>query len=210
MTIRQNLINLLLLAAFIVAIIAVTWPLAAQTRFNAAQRLFWRWEAADQAYRDALFLAPRSAEYHLAYGDFLWERAYETETALDHKLVETTYQKAVELNPACAECWVKLGRIQLTNNQTNSAIIHFYKALEVDPRGSDTAFRIREAAASLLQSNFQYLSVYIDLTKDFAYTPAGTYMITDIFNSAQRNGSDTQLFKRYQTKLNQRSQATGN
>jgi Flp pilus assembly protein TadD len=47
---------------------------------------------------------------------------------------EEAHRKAAELNPRCAECWLRLGQDLETQGLTEAAKAAYRRALEIDPQ----------------------------------------------------------------------------
>lgn len=202
---KRFLINILLLAIFGAILSLLTAPLLAELTYRTAQRATWEedWPLAESGFARATGLIPISAEYHLGYGDYLWTVAESTGDARLLEHIHTQYSRAVELNSACAECWIKRGRISLAAGDAKSAIEDFHAAHRLDPRGGDTAFMLHDAARALLEANLDHLDEVFKLDQDYATSFAGTAMIAQIFRDRLLGIPDEDLLAELKNRLQQ-------
>ncbi|MGL4498320.1 MAG: tetratricopeptide repeat protein, partial [Planktothrix sp.] len=68
---------------------------------------------------------------HLALGRLLLRQGKLLEAA-------TCYQRAIQLDPACAEAYHNLGEVLATQGQWDQAIAHYQRALEINPQAFET------------------------------------------------------------------------
>ena len=82
----------------------------------------------------------------------LWERAYIEEQRGRLANAERALQQGVEIQPASAEAWRRLGRFQLsTLNQPADAVASFRAAYFLDPRNPQSTSDLLEATRAAAQ-----------------------------------------------------------
>jgi len=94
-----------------------------------------RMEEAIANYREALQLAPQSAEAHYNLGSLLGMRG-EVEEAKRH------LELAVKFEPDYAEAHSNLGNVLSMQGNPKGAVEHYQKALQIDPSFDDTRYNL--------------------------------------------------------------------
>lgn len=144
----------ILIVIFIISVILIVAPFAADIEFNSAKKLAeaYLWERAEEKFDKAIKLDPFDTE-HLAWeADFLRKISSTRldETAFLNK-AEKLYERALKLNPYEAEYYLGAGQVELAlflkdkekyKSKFQKAIDDLRKALQNDPRGFNIAYEV--------------------------------------------------------------------
>jgi TolB-like protein/DNA-binding winged helix-turn-helix (wHTH) protein/Tfp pilus assembly protein PilF len=101
----------------------------------------WDWVGAEAAFRHALALSPNDAGTHRRYAWFLIARGRQSEAI-------AVIHRAQELNPLSPGITRSVGQVFYWARQYEQAIVHFRKALEMDPN-------VRTAYSGLVYASLQ-------------------------------------------------------
>lgn len=144
----------ILVAIFIFVASLFILLLAAECRFNAAEKLAaaYLWEKADAKFKEAVALDPFDARHLAGYADFLRAVApYRDEEISLLMKAEKLYRRAYKLDPMNAEYPLRIGEIEVKlflkdkkahRNGLKTGLDYFKKALEDDPNGFNISYEI--------------------------------------------------------------------
>lgn len=135
---KRSIVNVILIAGFILLMTVIILPFAAEIEFARAKKLEvgYRWSKAGEKYQAAVRLNPFNAEYFAGAGDFmLRQSAYCEDKTSWLKRAEKLSQQACRLNPRYAEYWYLLGeaQIEIGRNEIEVGVDSFRKAIGKDP-----------------------------------------------------------------------------
>lgn len=142
----------ILIMVFILAVAAIILQFAADLQFNSAKKLesVYLWQEAKGKYRLAVKLNPFNAQYFAGYGDFLRDKSlYQEDRIAWLKMAENLYERALELNPRCAEYALSSGQVKLElflsdkdkfKDRLGLGLDVLKRALENDPNGFNTSY----------------------------------------------------------------------
>lgn len=167
--IGQVLIGAALITAFVSIIIVTLMPLLAQIQFDSARKLMSRylWQSVEKKLEIAAKMDPLDSRYPAALGEFIFTQSkYKDNKTPFLKRAAGYYERAIRLNPRCAEYYVKLGQVYVslaveepgTRDQgpgmiyVNKACENFRKAVENDPSGFNTAYAVGYSSLAIWDS----------------------------------------------------------
>ena len=153
MKIRQIVVGILLITGFLCLVVVIAMPLIAQLHFDSAERLIagYLWKDAETQLVEAMKMDPYDSRYPAKLGEFLFTQAgYKGNQTPLLKKSEGYYERAVALNPRCAEYFVKMGEIDVSlfledpanKESLKSAFDDFKRAIADDPNGFSTAYAV--------------------------------------------------------------------
>jgi tetratricopeptide (TPR) repeat protein len=87
----------------------------------------------DALYREELEKTPGDALLHAFYADFLSEEPVESEKGI--RLAVQEYQKAIEIDPKCAEAHFGLGVLFARMQIFKEAVLEWQEVIAIDPKG---------------------------------------------------------------------------
>jgi tetratricopeptide (TPR) repeat protein len=140
---RAITISLGLAAIFLTVAAALTIRLAAQARFDAAQKMAaaYRWNDAQKLFGEAMRLDPFDSRYPAAMADLLVREAgYRGYKEALLGSATALYERAIRTDPRNAELYLKAGLVELRERRNARALEFLMKAVENDPNGFGTAY----------------------------------------------------------------------
>ena len=151
---RDRLGKIISIVIFILVAIVLIMPLAAEVKFNHAQKLRdgYLWEKAERQFSEAIKMYPFNASHLVGYGDFLRSIAptRDNEVFL-FRQAEKLYKRAAELDPLNAQYPLGIGEIKLKlflidkdryKEELKESLKYFKIALKNDPNGFNVSYEI--------------------------------------------------------------------
>ena len=143
--IQQAAMNLVLVAAFCLVVVALVRPMMAEFEFEAAQKFAaaFNWVRAEEQYKKVIALDPFSSGYLAGYAEFLRSTArYSYDKAAALEKADRALSRARELDPDNARLYLKRGLERLDRKRVDEAFRDFRMAVENDPHGFDAAYAV--------------------------------------------------------------------
>ncbi|MFA5410657.1 MAG: carbohydrate-binding domain-containing protein [Candidatus Omnitrophota bacterium] len=149
---KKRIINLILSIIFIFIIVIIVLNFFADLQFNSAKKLesLYLWQEAKERYQLAIRINPFNTQYLSAYGDFLRDKSlYQKDRIAWLLMAEKLYNRALELNPRCAEYALSSGRVKLElflsdkdkfKDKLSSGLADLKRAFKNDPKGFNIAY----------------------------------------------------------------------
>ncbi|MFA6142160.1 MAG: carbohydrate-binding domain-containing protein [Candidatus Omnitrophota bacterium] len=143
--IRCAVINIILIAFIVLSGFIITRPLLAEIYFNRA------------GFSDAIRTDPFSSRYPAGFGEaILKEKRYHDDAAYLDRATRF-YERALQLNPGCADYSLKLGQIEIAlflKDETKTGLIksafnNFRRAIKNDPNGFNISYSAGYAGISV-------------------------------------------------------------
>ncbi len=144
-SVKRLYINIVLVIAYALLIVAIMVPFTADVQFGYAQNMAmkYRWKDAESKFRQAIKIDPFNEKYLTGYGNFLLLQS----RYLDHngpilEIAEKYFVRASKLNSYNAEPYLATGLIELNRGRYDNAFTYFRNAAKNDPNGFNIAFSI--------------------------------------------------------------------
>ena len=145
-------VNILLTAIFILVAVVLIMSLAAEIKFNHAQKLAdgYLWQKAEKKFSEAIRMDPFNASYLAGYGNFLRSIApYRDNKVFLFQQAEKLYKRAAGLDPLNAQYPLGIGEIKLKlflidkdKEELKESLEYFKRALKNDPNGFNISYEI--------------------------------------------------------------------
>ncbi len=151
---KRVAIKIILIAATILMAIILIIPLAAEIKFNYAQKLAdgYLWEKAEKQFSEVIRIDPFNASYFAGYGDFLRSIApYKEDEASLLSEAQKLYGRASQLDPLNARYFSRAGAIKLRlflldrdkhKEGFRAGLDDLKKALLLDPNGFNVSYEV--------------------------------------------------------------------
>lgn len=154
-------IDALLIVVFVLLEILVALPFVSELCFNRAQRLEsgYQWRRAGELYQKAALLSPLDTTYMTEHANFLLRQsAYRTEKIDLFQRAENLYERALRLNPYCAEVALTLGQLEIRlfladeksyEKKLREGLGNLAAAVRRDPHGVNVSYLAGSATVSV-------------------------------------------------------------